>query len=233
MVLGDHLQDAAANIVMARTLGITVASVRYRLSPAHPAPAALEDVYAALEWLHKNAAVRRIDPARIAIGGASAGAGLAAGVTLMAYDRGQLPVSFQLLAYPMIDDRTVTRTDLDTQPVRVWTPASNRFAWTSYLGHQPGTGAVSAYAAPARREDLAGLPPAWIGVGSLDLFLDEDTRYAERLDAAGVPITLEIIPGAFHGFDLVFPKKDVSKRFLQSQVNALESAFFPGGAAEV
>ena len=229
MVLGDHLQDERVNTSIARTLGITVVSVGYRLAPAHPAPAALEDVYAALLWLRENAADRRVDPDRIAVGGASAGGGIAAGVTLMAHDRGDVSVAFQLLVYPMIDDRTVTRTDQDTRDVRVWTPASNRFGWTSYLGHEPGVGEVSPYAAPARRADLTGLPPAWIGVGSLDLFLDEDTRYAERLRAAGVPATLEVVPGAFHGFDALFAGKGVSKRFLASQVAALETAFFPEG----
>jgi acetyl esterase/lipase len=223
MIIGNHLTDEATNIAFARTLGITVASVRYRLSPQHPAPAALDDCYAALAWLVEHAAERGIDPTRIAIGGASAGGGLAAALTLLAHDRGEIRPAFQLLVYPMLDDRTVTRTDMDTSNVRVWTPASNRFAWTSYLGHAPGREAVSAYAAPARREDLSGLPPTWIGVGSLDLFFDEDERYAHRLDSSGVPCEFVRVDGAFHGFDALFPKKSVSKEFWRAQSRALRT----------
>ncbi|GMA19771.1 alpha/beta hydrolase [Arsenicicoccus piscis] len=230
MIVGNHLQDEAKSIAFARTLGITVASVRYRLAPQHPAPAALEDCYAALTWLVDHAQERGIDPARVAIGGASAGGGLAAGLTLMAHDRGQVRPAFQLLVYPMLDDRTVTRADLDTSGVRVWTPGSNRYAWTAYLGGPPGGEGVSDYAAPARREDLTGLPPTWIGVGSLDLFYDEDVRYAERLTESGVPCELLTVPGAFHGFDALAAKKPVSKEFWRAQARALRAALeLPSG----
>lgn len=227
MVLGSSMQDDAANIAFARTLGITVASVTYRLSPAQVAPAALEDAYTALTWLVEHAEERGIDPGRIAVGGQSAGGGLAAGLTLLAHDRGEVRPAFQLLVYPMIDDRTVTRTDLDTRHVRVWTPGSNRFGWTSYLGREPGSAGVSPYAAPARREDLRGLPPAWIGVGTLDLFFDEDITYAARLEAAGVPCDLVTVEGAFHGFDAIFRGKGVSRDFWRSQTAALGKALFP------
>ncbi|MBO0985591.1 alpha/beta hydrolase [Rathayibacter sp. SD072] len=227
MVLGSHLQDESSNIAFARTLGISVLSVDYRLSPAHPAPAALEDVVAAFRWLVEHADERGVDPTRIAIGGASAGGGLAAGATLLAHDRGGAQPAFQLLVYPMLDDRTVTRPGPTPRGVRVWTPGSNRFGWTSYLGTEPGGAHVSPYAAPARREDLAGLPPAWIGVGSLDLFHDEDVRYAERLRAAGVPCELEIVDGAFHGFDALFRRTGVAKRFWAAQAAALEAALAP------
>ncbi|ONI63861.1 alpha/beta hydrolase [Leifsonia sp. ALI-44-B] len=226
MVLGDHLQDEASNIAFARTLGITVASVNYRLAPAHPAPAAVEDAYAALSWLVEHATERGIDASRIAIGGASAGGGVAAGLALYAHDRGDIRPAFQLLVYPMIDDRTVLRTDMDTKNVRVWTPGSNRFGWTSYLAQEPGSADVSPYAAPARREDVSGLPPAWIGVGTLDLFHDEDLRYAERLAAAGVPCEITLVEGAFHGFDALFARKPVSREFWRAQAAALRSALF-------
>lgn len=227
MVLGNHVQDEASNINFARTLGITVASVNYRLAPDYPAPAAVEDAYAALAWLVGNAGSRGIDPGKIAIGGASAGGGVAAGLALLAHDRGTITPAFQLLVYPMIDDRTVARTDMDTSNVRVWTRRSNRFGWASYLGTEPGTEGVSAYAAPARRADLSGLPPAWIGVGSLDLFLDEDVAYAARLNEAGVSCELVTVEGAFHGFDALFAKTRVAKEFWQAQVDALRTSLFP------
>lgn len=224
MVFGDHLMDEASNIAFARTLGITVMSVNYRLAPQHPSPAAVEDAYAALSWITGEAAERGVDPDRIAIGGASAGGGVAAGLALMALDRGQIRPAFQLLVYPMLDDRTVVRTDVDTRNVRVWTPGSNRFGWTAYLGREPGGEGVSDYAAPARREGLAGLPPAWIGVGSFDLFYDEDVRYGERLRTSGVPCRTEIVEGAFHGFDMLFPNKSVSRDFWRAQAAALRDA---------
>ena len=223
-LMGTPEQDEATNIAFARGLGITVAAVRYRLAPTHAAPAAVEDAYAGLLWLVRNAGARGIEPARIAVGGASAGGGLAAALALYAHDRGEVRPVFQLLVYPMLDDRTVLRTDIDTRNVRVWTPRSNRYSWTSYLGQAPGTAGVSPYAAPARREDLAGLPPAWIGVGSLDLFHDEDVEYARRLTEAGVPCELSVVPGAFHGFDSIFRGAAVSHEFHEEQARALRAA---------
>jgi acetyl esterase/lipase len=224
---GDPTQDERSSIDFARTLGITVVGLRYRLGPEHPAPAAIEDAYAGLSWLVAHAAERGVDPTRIAVGGASAGGGLAAGLALYAHDRGELVPAFQLLVYPMLDDRTVLRDDLDTRNVRVWTPASNRYGWTSYLGTAPGGPNVSPYAAPARRDDLAGLPPAWIGVGTLDLFHNEDLEYARRLREAGVPCETTVVPGAFHGFDALFGSKPVVRRFWRAQAAALKGALFP------
>ncbi len=229
MVLGDHLQDEASNIRFARTLGIVVASVRYRLAPGHRAPTAVEDALAALLWLHAHAEEHGVDASRVAVGGASAGGGIAAAVALMAHDRGAPAPAFQLLVYPMLDDRTVTRTDMDTSEVRVWTPGSNRVGWTAYLGGPPGAPDVSPYAAPARREDLSGLPAAWIGVGSLDLFREEDVRYAERLREAGVAVELTVVDGAFHGFDAILPRAGVSREFWRAQAAALRGALHPAG----
>lgn len=225
LITGSPEQDDRTNMAFARSLGVAVAAVRYRLAPDAHAPAAAEDVYSALVGLDARADELRIDPARIAIGGASAGGGLAAAATLMAHDRPGPEPMFQLLVYPMLDDRTVTRTDIDTRDVHVWTPGSNRYGWTSYLGREPGGLDVSPYAAAARREDLTGLPPAWIGVGSNDLFHDEDLEYARRLDAAGIDCTVQVVPGAFHGFDALFPKAEVSKQFWRDQANALRLAW--------
>ncbi|WP_193044916.1 alpha/beta hydrolase [Mycolicibacterium baixiangningiae] len=216
-ILGTAAQDDELCRRFARQLGITVASVDYRLAPESPYPTPVEDCYAALTWLARLPAV---DPQRVAIGGASAGGGLAASLALLTRDRGELQPVAQLLVYPMIDDRTVERRGLDNPGHRLWNQASNRFGWSAYLGEADRDVAV-----PARREDLAGLPPAWIGVGTLDLFHDEDLAYAERLRAAGVPCQVEVVQGAFHGFDGVLPKADVSRAFFRSQCDTLRQAF--------
>ena len=221
-VIGDAAQDDVLCRRFARELGATVASVDYRLAPDFPYPVPLEDCYEALKWL---AALPAVDPSRIAIGGASAGGGLAAALALLARDRGEIAVAAQLLVYPMIDDRTVLRGGLDNPGHRLWNQASNRFGWRSYLGEADPDVAV-----PARREDLAGLPPAWIGVGTLDLFHDEDLAYAERLRAAGVPCEVEVVQGAFHGFDGIAPKAEVSLAFFRSQCALLRTAFAPAAA---
>ncbi len=225
MVIGRPEQDDRTNMAFARSLGITVAAVRYRLAPDSPAPAAVEDVYTAFVGLVERADELGIDRERIAIGGASAGGGLAAAAALIAHDRPGPEPMFQLLVYPMLDDRTVTRTDIDVSNIHVWTTGSNRYGWTSYLGQDPGGADVSPYAAPARREDLHGLPPAWIGVGSNDLFHDEDLEYARRLQASGTPCTVQVIRGAFHGFDGLFPKTHVARRFWRDQARALAAAW--------
>jgi len=221
MILGNNLSEEESNVAFARELGIAVVSVDYRLAPQSPAPAAVEDCYAVVEWLVANAAEQAIDPQRIALGGASAGGGLAAATALLAHDRGRIRPAFQLLVYPMLDDRTVLRTDLDWAHARFWRPKSNRYAWSAYLGEEAGGTGVSHYAAPARRTDLSGLPPAWIGVGTLDLFHSEDVDYAERLRRDGVPVELVVVEGAFHGFDVLFSKKPVSRRFWEAQRDAL------------
>lgn len=222
-LFGSPEQDDRSNIAFTRELGIVVAAVRYRLGADAPSPASLEDCHAALRHVVENAADLGVDPTRIAIGGASAGGGIAAALVLQTHDRGEIPVAFQLLIYPMLDDRTTLRTDLDKLPVRMWTTKSNNRGWRTYLGGEPGVDGISPYAAPARRADLSGLPPTWIGVGTVDLFYDEDVEYARRLRTAGVTCTLDIVSGAFHGFDQLFAKTPVASSFLQAQMNALRS----------
>lgn len=216
-VLGSTKQDHELCRRFSRELDVTVASVEYRLAPEHPYPAALEDCYSALIWLTRLPAV---DPARVAIGGASAGGGLAAALALLARDRGEVTPTLQLLVYPMLDDRSGSGPK--NRKHRLWSRYSNRFGWASYLG-----GADPQVAVPARRDDLSGLPPAWIGVGTHDLFHDEDLAYAERLSRAGVPCHVEVVPGAFHGFHIVAPKAQVSQSFFASQCASLRSAFAP------
>lgn len=221
-VIGSAAQDDQLCRRFARELGVTVASVDYRLAPDHPYPAPLEDCYSALKWLTHLPAV---DPTGVAIGGASAGGGLAAALALLTRDRGEIALTAQILVYPMLDDRTVDRKDLDNPGHRLWNQSSNKFGWSAYLGDADREVAV-----PARRNDLAGLPPAWVGVGTLDLFHDEDLAYAERLKAAGVPCQVQVVPGAFHGFDGIVPKAEVSRSFFDSQCAMLREAFTPAAA---
>jgi acetyl esterase/lipase len=215
-MIGSPGQDDQLCRRFSRELGAVVASVEYRLAPEHPYPEPLEDCYAALTWL---SALPEVDSSRVAIAGASAGGGLAAALSQLAHDRGDVPVAAQLLSYPMLDDRTVSRRGADKPGVRIWDNASNRFGWAAYLRD-----ADPEIAVPARRQDLAGLPPAWIGVGTLDLFHGEDIAYAERLRAAGVPCDVEEVPGAFHGFDGMAPKAKVSQEFFDSQCAMLRKA---------
>ncbi|MGY1714335.1 alpha/beta hydrolase [Geodermatophilus sp. SYSU D01106] len=220
-VIGSAAQDDWLCRRWARELGAVVASVEYRLAPEHPFPAPLEDCHTALRWL---AARGDVDPSRVAIGGASAGGGLAAALALLVRERGGVRPVLQLLSYPMLDDRTTTRSDVEQRHLRLWDSASNRFGWRSYLGGAP----ASPLAAPARAEDLAGLPPAWIGVGTNDLFHDEDTTYARRLRAADVPTELHVVPGGYHAFDLTEVWAPVSREFLRLRTRALAAALGVG-----
>jgi len=218
-VIGTAQQDDRLCHQFSARLGITVASVDYRLAPEHPYPVPLEDCYTALTWL---AGLPAVDRGRIAIGGASAGGGLAAALALLARDRGEVTPIFQLLAYPMLDDRSSTAADKPNY--RLWNTQSNHFGWTAYLGD-----ADPQIAVPARRDDLSGLAPAWIGVGTNDLFRDEDLAYAERLRSAGVPCAVEVVPGVFHGFDVIVSKAQVSQRFFDSECDSLRAALIPAG----
>ena len=221
MVIGVPEQGHALCTRWADELGILVVSVDYRLAPEHPFPDGLDDCYAALRWVHDQADALGVDPGRIAVGGDSAGGGLAAALSQMARDRGGPDIRFQLLEYPMLDDRTVLRQDHAGTGAFVWTPASNRFGWTAYLGRPPRAADAPLYAAPARTEDLTGLPPAWVGVGGLDLFHAEDVEYADRLRSAGVTCDLYVEPGMYHGADSVRPKAPTSKRFRDVMTAAL------------
>lgn len=180
-------------------LGVVGVSVEYRLAPEHPYPGPLEDCYRGLKWVHDNAAEIGVDPDRIGIAGVSAGGGLAAGLALLARDRGEVPIAFQLLDCPMIDDRQITPSS-QLDGLAIWSRESNTFGWQSYLGPLYGSGDVPYTAAPARATDLSGLPPAYVSVGTADGFRDEDIDYALRLNQAGVPCELHVYPGACHGY---------------------------------
>jgi acetyl esterase/lipase len=199
-VVGSPRFEATGAGQLARDLGAVVVAPAYRLAPEHPFPAGLDDCMAALKWLCASADELGIDADRIGVIGASAGGGMAAAVAQRAHDEG-IPLRAQVLVYPMLDDRSVLRDDHGGRGRFAWTPESNRFSWTAYLGHAPRLSDAPEYAAPARRLDLSGLPPAWIGVGELDLFYEEDVAYAERLQQAGVPCELVTVPGMYHGAD--------------------------------
>ncbi|MGD8417546.1 MAG: alpha/beta hydrolase [Pseudomonadales bacterium] len=208
--------------VIAGTLDITVVSVDYRLAPEHPFPAGPEDCYATLEWMRHEAGPLGIDPDRIAMGGASAGGGMTAGVALMNRDRANHPLKLQMLLYPMIDNLHDTESgQYENHPI--WNQGTSFRAWEMYLNGTPRE-AASPYAAAARATELTGLPPTYICVGTEDLFRDEDVEYARRLIAADVPCELALFPGLYHGGDMFVPDAAISRRLQRSFLAALGDA---------
>ena len=221
MVMGNLDQSDAYCADIAHAVGVVVVSVDYRVAPEYPFPTPLEDCYVGLRWVVRSAEALGVDRARIAIGGSSAGAGLAAGLALLARDRGEVSVCHQHLIYPMLDDRNTTASSHAITDPRVWNRTSNLAGWNAYLAGRAGSDDVSPYAAPARATDLAGLPPAYIAVGTLDLFLDEDIEYARRLAAAGVRVELRVYPSVFHASPTYIPNAAVSRRWTADQRDAL------------
>ncbi|WP_043664910.1 alpha/beta hydrolase [Streptomyces xylophagus] len=213
-VIGDVVQDNAFCSATARDLGIVVVSTNYRLAPEHPFPAALDDVSAAWRWLQESAGSLGIDRMRVAVGGASAGAGLAACLAQRVYDAGGVQPVAQWLFAPMLDDRTAARRELDGVRHRVWHSRANRAGWDAYLGTGPGGPKTPDHAVASRRADLSGLPAAWIGVGDIDLFADECRTYADRLRDAGVDCAFDLVPGAPHGFETWAPDTRIARALL-------------------
>jgi acetyl esterase/lipase len=209
-----------------------IVTVDYRLAPETPFPGSLEDNYAALKWLHRSADSLGVDASRIVVMGESAGGGHAAMLAIAARDRGEAPIAFQLLIYPMLDDRTGSSRRVPPYVgAYVWLPAENRFAWSCLLGMPAGSGMVPIGAVPARVENLVGLPPTFVGVGSIDLFVDEDIHYARRLITSGVPTELCVVSGAYHGFDVIAPEAARSKDFVVTWSAALARAFGRHGSS--
>jgi len=228
-VLGTNLMDDVFFDKACPKLGVVGASVDYRLAPETPYPGPLEDCYRGLRWTYQHAETLGIDPNCIGVMGVSAGGGLAAALCLLARDRGEVPIAFQLLDQPMLDDRQRTPSSQDAD-LAVWTRNSNTFGWKAYLGDLYGRDDVPPTAAPARAADLSGLPPTFVSVGAVDGFRDEDVDYATRLNQAGVPTELHVYPGACHGFNLMAPEAAVSKQcttnmlhWLRAQLNRTDT----------
>jgi len=220
MIFGDIAGEDANATMICDQVGAVVVSVEYRLAPEHPHPAPVEDCYAGLVWTAKNAVELGIDPERLAIYGGSAGGGLTIGTALLARDRGGPALSFMMPIYPMIDDRNETSSSHEISDIGVWDRAGNIEAWAWYLGGKE----ADQYAAPARAEDLSGLPPAFIDVGTVDLFRDEDIAFAQRLMQAGVPTELRVNPGSYHASETLAPESALSKRIWAGRIDALRRA---------
>lgn len=221
-VTGTALTEAALAQTICQQLGCVVVSVDYTLAPEMKFPGSLEQNYAALGWMHRNADALGIDASRIGLFGISAGGGHGATLSIAARDRGEYRIACLVMNYPMLDDRTGS-----SRPVPphvgafVWTRNDNVFGWTSLLGRAAGSPHVPPGSVPARVADLAGLPPTYIGCGSIDLFAQESIEYVGRLVAEGVPVELLIVPGAYHAFDLIVPGAEISRRFSASWLAAL------------
>ena len=223
--VGTAELSGPSSVRTAAEVGCMVVSVDYRLAPETKAPGAVEDCYSALKWLHEQADALGLDRKRIAISGESAGGGMAAALALFARDRGEYDVCFQVLIYPMLDDRTVVGHYENPHIGEfLWTNESNAFGWASLLGSEPGGDGVSPYAAAARATDLTNLPPAYISVGSLDLFLEESIDYAARLLRAGVNVELHIYPGAYHGYEMA-AESEIAIQSEKERRDALRRAF--------
>lgn len=221
LIMGAPEQNQLLSARIAKAAKCVVCVPSYRLAPEHPFPAGLEDCYAALSWMHNSASDLGIDRSRIAIGGDSAGGGLAACVAQMALDTGGPTLCFACLLYPMLDDRTPLHSD---RQAIFWTAQSNRFAWEAYLGH-PGTIDDSRpYASASRRNDLAGLPSTWIGVGDQDLFYLESMEFAQRLTKAGVPCRFEVIEGMYHAAERFKPNAPRMLALVDNMLDSISNA---------
>ena len=222
-VLGVPEMNRGQLMRWAAELGCVALSVDYRLAPETPFPGPMDDAWAALRWLHEQAGPLGIDPARIAVSGESAGGAMAACLALMARDRGEFGIAFQHLEAPRLEDRLAAPDDDNPcNPCTgefVWTRANSAFCRAAYLGSNE-----SPYGSAARATDLSGLPPTYIAVGSLDLFVDECLAYTARLTRAGVPVELIVYPGAFHGFKMA-SAASVAQRAERDNIVALRRAF--------
>jgi acetyl esterase/lipase len=227
-VMGDVESEAPWCEWLVAELGCIVVSPEYRLAPETPHPGPITDCYTALKWLHDQCDALRFDRRRMAVYGESAGGGLAAALALLARDRKEIELCFQCLQCPMLDDQSAVTADPNAYAGEyVWTQADNHFGWSCLLGHEPGRPGVSAYASPARATELAGLPPTFIWVGALDLFVDESIEYARRLVRAGVPTELRVYPGVTHG-NLLVSDAPSTKLNHEDTLRALRKALATG-----
>jgi acetyl esterase/lipase len=220
MVMGNLDSDHLTAVMLCETIGAVMVSVDYRLAPENPAPAAIEDCYAGLQWMAANADELGFDLGRLALFGLSAGGGLAIATALVARDRSGPALCFMMPIYPQIDDRNETASSREIVDIGIWDRAGNIEAWEWYLGGQP----ADQYSAPARATDLAGLPPAFIDVGDRDMFMDEDVEFANRLQDAGIPVELHVYPGAYHASEVFAPTAELSQRIWAARIAALQAA---------
>jgi len=219
MILGDRFVGIAGILDWVEQFDAVCVTVEYRLAPEFPDPFPVEDCYAGLVWTADNAEELGIDPARLIVAGGSAGGGLAAGVALIARDRGGPALAGQVLIYPMLDDRDASVSTHQIDGIGVWDRTSNVTGWSALLGDRRGTHDVSIYASPSRATDLSGLPPALIDCGSAEVFRDEDVAYATQLWADGVQAELHVWPGGFHGFDMMAPHAALSKSMTEARTD--------------
>lgn len=223
-VLGSIEMDDLMCRQLAKDIGCAIVSVEYRLAPENPFPAPLDDCFAAYQWLSSNAGELGIDRSRIAIGGASAGGGLAAGLALKIRDEAAGKPVLQLLIYPCIDDRNTEQAGDTIPDTLFWSRENALIGWRAYLGKEPGGDGVSPYAAACRATNFSGLPPTFIAIGELDQFLDENLELARRLAAAEVATELHVYPRACHALDVFAPMAKVTQRFASDRDNALKRA---------
>jgi acetyl esterase/lipase len=225
-VLGDpDLDDSLCEQFVIEAKCVTV-SVDYRLAPKYRYPAAIEDCYAALKWIVEKAVDLNIDTSRVAVAGASAGGGLTAALALLARDRGELKIAFQMPLYPMLDDRNITPSSYEITKEnfpKLWNREQNKLAWSMYLGDKVSE-EIPPYAAPTRARDLTGLPPAYTCIGVLDLFRDETIEYVNRLVQADVPVEFHMYPGCYHGFESIFNDTEISRKARNEYIKALADA---------
>jgi len=195
--------------------------VDYRLAPEAKGTTLANDVFLGVTWLVDHAAELGVDPNRIAVMGDSGGGGPVAGAAIIARDQ-NLILAKQILIYPMLDDRNVIADPL-LEPFAAWSYDNNYTAWRALLDEQLGTEQVSPVAAPARLKDFTGLAPAYIEVGELDIFRDEDIAYAQQLNKAGIPVELHVHPGALHGYDRIAPNSKLTERAMSDRLRVIQS----------
>ncbi|MBV9232131.1 MAG: alpha/beta hydrolase [Chloroflexi bacterium] len=224
--VGSPKEDDFLLARIVEEVGCLVVAAEYRLAPEHPFPAAIDDCYATLLWMALHAQELGVDRDRLAIAGLSSGGGLCAGLGLMARDRGEVKVCFQMPLYACLDDRHLTASSYEITDARSWNRELSLKSWEVYLG-TTSRDDVSPYAAPSRASNLAGLPPTYMMIGTHDLLRDENIDYATRLMQAGVPTEFHVYPGAFHAFEIAAPNARISQRATAEYIGALKRALKP------